>query len=126
MPVTIVPFDSGQHQGIADNLLPSGQFALVQNGQLARDGQMRTRPGFTALGTTVYGSGSFVGYDLYSYNDRLLALGDRLSKGFPTDVFEYTQGAGAAVWKPSDPSGVAGGGMRLPRATKVRDLGSPP
>lgn len=123
MAVTVIPFDSGQHQGISKNLLPTGQFALLQNGQLDRDGRIRTRPGFTQVASTTYGSGAFVGYDLFSYNDRLMALGDRLAKSFPTDVFEYTQGAGAAAWRPTDPDSTH---MRLPRATKVRDLGSPP
>lgn len=120
---TIIPFDAGQHQGIDKRLLPSGTFALLENGQLDRDGRIRSRPGFTALGTTPYGSGTVVLYDLVAYNDRLLALGDRVGVGFPTDLFELVQG-GAAVWRPTVPD--LGSNIRLPRATRVRDLGSPP
>lgn len=123
MQETVIPFDSGQHQGIDKRLLPSGTFALLENGQLDRDGRIRSRPGFSAIAATTYGSGTHVAYDLATYNDRLLALGDRLSKGFPTDLFEYTQGAGAAAWRPTTPDVDV---IRLPRATRVRDVGSPP
>lgn len=123
MQETVIPFDSGQHQGIDKRLLPSGTFALLENGQLDRDGRIRSRPGFSAIAATTYGSGTMVAYDLATFNDRLVALGDRLSKGYPTDLFEYTQGAGAAAWRPTSPDVDA---IRLPRATRVRDVGSPP
>ncbi len=122
MPVTVVPFDAGQHQGISKNLLPTGTFALLENGQLDRDGRLRVRAGFAQVASTTYGIGTFVGYDLYSYNDRLLALGDRTALGFPTDLFEFTQGYGAKAWRPTDPDNTL---PRLPRTTRVRDIGSP-
>lgn len=121
MAVRTIPFDAGQEQGV-DKALLSGRFSLVRNGVLSRDGQLRPRPAFTALPVTAYGTGSFVAYDLASYNDRLLALGDVMGLGYPTDIAEYVEG-GAAAWRPSVPSPTV---PRLPRATLLRDLPQPP
>lgn len=121
MAVKTIPFDAGQEQGIDKSLL-SGRFSLVRNGVLSRDGQLRPRPAFTALAATAYGTGTFVAYDLASYNDRLIALGDVMGLGYPTDVAEYIEGA-AAAWRPTVPSPVV---PRLPRATLIRDLPQPP
>src|SRR5688572_9807578 len=121
MAVRTIPFDSGQEQGV-DRALLSGRFSLVRNGILARDGQLRPRPPLTALGATAYGTGSAVVYDLVSFNGRLLALGDVIGRGYPTDVLELTEG-GAAAWRPTVPSATF---PRLPRATRVRDLTQPP
>lgn len=121
MAVRTIPFDAGQDQGIEKALL-SGRFSLVRNGVLSREGQLRPRPAYTALASTSYGTGTFVAYDLVSYNDRLVALGDVLGVGYATDVFELVEG-GAAQWRPTVPSPVV---PRLPRATLVRDLPQPP
>src|SRR6187399_2813012 len=102
MAVRTIPFDSGQEQGVDRSLL-SGRFSLVRNGVLARDGQLRPRPAYTALGSTAYGSGSAVVYDLMPFNDRLLALGDIIGRGYPTDVLEFVED-GAAAWRPTVPS----------------------
>lgn len=121
MAVRTIPFDQGQNQGIEPKLL-DGQFSLVCNAVLAIDGQLRPRPGFTAFATTVYGSGSFVAYDLFSYGDRLCAFGDSMGAGYATDIFELVEG-GAAAWHPTVSSPTV---ARLPRATGVRDLPQPP
>jgi hypothetical protein len=122
MAVRTIPFDAGQQQGI-DRALLSGKFSLVRNGVLSRDGQLRPRPAYTAIPDTAYGDSSTTVaiYDLFSYNDRLVAFGDVLDRGYPTDVFEYVDGAQAwrgTVVNPTFP--------RLPRATRVRDLAQPP
>lgn len=122
MAVRTIPFDAGQQQGI-DKALLSGQFSLVRNGVLLRDGQLRPRPAYTALPTTTYGTGGFVAYDLASLNDRLVALADALARGYATDLFEYLDDSGAAAWRPTVVSPTA---PRLPRATNVRDLTQPP
>src|SRR6187551_3483408 len=121
MAVRTIAFDQGQNQGIESKLLDGG-FNLVRNGVLAIDGQLRPRPGFTALASTVYGSGSFVAYDLFSYGERLCAFGDSTGAGYATDIFELVDGA-AAAWHPTVPSPTV---PRLPRATGVRDLPQPP
>lgn len=121
MAVRTIAFDQGQNQGIESKLL-DGSFSLVRNGVLAIDGQLRPRPGFTALATTVYGSGSFVAYDLFSYGERLCAFGDSMGAGYATDIFELVED-GAAAWHPTVPSPTV---PRLPRATGVRDLPQPP
>jgi hypothetical protein len=121
MTVRTILFDQGQNQGIDRSLL-DGRFSLVRNGVLSRDGQLRPRPGYTALPDTLYGSGTFVAYDLFAYGERLVAFGDSMGMGYPTDLFEYVTG-GAAAWRGTTPNPTH---IRLPRATGVRDLAQPP
>lgn len=125
MPITLLPFNGGIHEEIDRVLLPDGALDDAVNVELDRGGRLVVRPGFTALGVTSHGSGNVTAYDLFSFNDRLVALGDRTtptSLGFPTDVAQYTT-AGASDWQPSGDSAVL---ARLPRATEVRDIGRPP
>jgi hypothetical protein len=128
VPVATIPFDSGQQQGVDAKLLPDGQFSLIVNGVLARDGQIRPRPAYTALGNGVYGEGGLIAYDLFSYNDRLCALADVATvalptgRGFPTDLYELVEG-GSEEWRASSPGAAH---IRLPRATGMVDMGIPP
>lgn len=122
MPLQLIPFAGGLQGHIDPRLLPDGALADAVNVELDREGRFVGRARYQAIASTVYGSGTFVGYDLFSVGDRLFALGDRRGNGFPTDVFEYVTGA-AAAWVPSDSSPA---NHRLPRATRLREVGRPP
>lgn len=121
--VLTIPLDSGINESTDKRLLPDGQLRRVVNVRLARNGQLRVRPGYTARAATVYGSGSLVAYDVCSYNDRLIAIGDRMGKGFPTDLFSFVAAAQVAnewVGTTQDATCV------LSRVTGIRDIASPP
>jgi hypothetical protein len=122
MPIQLFPFNGGIQGGMDTRLLPDGALSDAINCQLDRDGRLVGRAGFTALATTVYGSGAFVGYDLFSVGERLFAFGDRNGKGYATDIFEYVTGS-AAVWVPSNLTSAV---HRLPRATALREVGRAP
>ena len=122
MTLQLIPLVGGLQGHIDPRLLPDGALSDAVNVEFDRDGRVVGRARYQAIGTTVYGSGAFVGYDLFSVGDRLFALGDKGSAGYPTDIFEYTPG-GAALWSPT--SRVTSS-KRLPRATRLRDIGRPP
>lgn len=105
MPLTTFPLASGENDSVDSKLLPDGLVRRAENVVLQRDGRMSIRPAFSALGTTTYGTGTFVGYDLAEYRGRVVALGDRLGLGLPTDVFELQPDGSARAWRPSDPDG---------------------
>lgn len=122
MGLQLFPLTGGMQQGYDVRLLPDGVLANAVNCEFERVGRVAGRAQYQAIASSVYGTGTFVGYDLFSVGDRLFALGDRRANGFPTDVFEYTPD-GAAKWVPSDPSPAV---HRLPRATRLREVGRPP
>lgn len=124
MPLQLVPFVGGLQGHIDPRLLPDGALSDAVNVEFDLEGRVVGRARYQAIGSAVYGSGTFVGYDLFAVGDRLFALGDRMGHGFPSDVFEYTPG-GVAPWSPSDRLS-SGSPVRLPRATRLRDIGRPP
>lgn len=79
MPVlTRFRLDGGTNQQAARKLLPQqGLLRRVVNFDLRRDNELAVRPGFTALGRTMYGgnSNNLTACDLFAYDDRLFALG---------------------------------------------------
>ncbi len=121
MPLQVFPFTGGLNQHVDVRLLPDGVLANAVNCELDRIGRVVGRAKYTAQATTTYDSGTLTAYDLFSVDDRLFALGDRLGLGFPTDVYERVEN-GAKAWAPTtrinDP--------RIPPATRVRDIGRPP
>lgn len=118
----VIPLDGGHDTSVDKRLAGLARFRTVVNGRLDADGRVRSRPRYQALATTTYGTGTFAAYDLFELDGRLCALGDRLSRGFPTDVFEYVNSG--AAWRPTDTVGSTI--PRLPRATGVRELPRPP
>ena len=104
MPITLIPLVGGIQGQIDHRLLPDGALKTATNVEQDREGRLIGRASYTAVATTTYGTGAHVAYDLFAFNDRLLALGDAQSKGFPTDVFEYLP-SGAARWRPSSAAG---------------------
>lgn len=124
MPLKTFPFASGIRRDIDIRLLPDGLLHDAVNCEMDRLGRMRVRPGYTAVAATVYGTGTLVAYDLFTLNDRLFALGDAHSYGFPSDIFELLPTGSAARWRPS--SSNTANSPRLPRATKVREIARPP
>ncbi len=128
MPLQLIPFSTGLRGDIDPRLLPDGSLADAVNVEMDRDGRLAGRARYQAIATTVYGTGTFVAYDLFSVGDRLFAFGDRNAKGYPTDVFEYiSSSAAAAAWSPSDhATGSTVTAHRLPRATRLREIARPP
>lgn len=124
MPIRTFPLASGVRRDIDIRLLPDGLLHDAVNVELDRAGRMVVRPNYTAIATTVYGSGTLVAYELFSLNDRLFCIGDAQSYGFPSDIFELTPSGGAARWRPSSTNNA--NSPRLPRATKVREIARPP
>lgn len=121
MALQLFPLTGGLNQQIDARLLPDGVLANAVNCELTRVGRVQARAKYTALAATSYDTATLTAYDLFSVDDRLYALGDRLGKGWPSDVFEYVNG-GAAAWSPTS----RGGDPKIPPATRVRDIGRPP
>lgn len=121
---TTIPFSGGQDTTVDKHLAGLSKFRSVINGRLDADGRLVSRPGYTALPVTAYGSGNHVAYDLFDLDGRLCSLGDRRGDGHPTDVFEYVEGA-AAAWKPSGTTS-ATDVPRLPRGTRLVEIARPP
>lgn len=121
MPLQVFPLTGGMNQAVDVRLLPDGVLANAVNCELERIGRIVGRAKYTAQAVTSYDSGNLTAYDLFSVDDRLFAIGDRLGFGFPTDIFERVEN-GAAAWAPT----YRGGTARLPPATRVRDIGRPP
>lgn len=121
MPIQVFPLTGGMNQQWDARLLPDGVLANAVNCELERIGRIVGRAKYTAVAQTTYDTGTMVAYDLFSVDDQLYAMGDRLSRGYPTDVFRFLTGA-AAVWSPSattnDP--------RLTPVNRLRDIGRPP
>lgn len=123
--IVVFPFTGGAETGTDRAVLPDGKLADAQNCEMDRIGRLRVRPGYVAQPTTAFrGPSALVAYDLFTLNDRLFALADANSYGFPADIFEYFSAGLAATWKPTS---VHNGAVpRLPRATRVRELAQPP
>jgi len=119
----VIPLDGGHDTTVDKRLAGLARFRSVVNGRLDADGRIVSRPRYQQLGTTTYGSGTFAAYDLFELDGRLCALGDRLSLGHPTDIFEHTP-TGGAVWRPTD--AVTSSIPRLPRGTGLREMPRPP
>src|SRR5262245_12279970 len=114
MPLQLFPLTGGLNQGYDVRLLPDGVLANAVNCEIERIGRLVGRAKYTAVAQTTFDSGTHVAYDLFSVDDQLYAIGDRLSRGYPTDVFRYVVGA-AAAWSPSQTTG----DPRLPPVTRV-------
>jgi hypothetical protein len=124
MPISIIPLVGGINSHVDTRLLPDGALADAVNVEADRQGRVIGRAKFSAQAATVYDSGTLVAYDLFQFNDRLFALGDAQSYGFPSDIFEMCPTGAAAAWRPTSTENEAT--PRLPRATAVRDLCRPP
>lgn len=120
---TVIPVDGGHDTSIDKRLSGLAKFRQVVNGRLDADGRIVSRPRYVQIPSTTYGAGTFNAYDLFELDGRLCALADRLSLGFPTDVFEFISGGGAS-WRPTDT--VSTTFPRLPRGTGLRELPRPP
>lgn len=124
MTIRTFPLASGLRRDVDIRLLPDGLLHDAVNVELDRAGRMVVRPNYTAVASTVYGSGTLVAFDIFSLNDRLFCLGDAHSYGFPCDVYELIPSGAAARWRPSSTNNA--NSPRLPRATKVREIARPP
>lgn len=120
-----IPFVGGHDTTADKHLAGLSRLRTVINGRLDADGRIISRPNYTALATTTYGTGAHVCYDLFELDGRLCSLGDRKGLGHPSDVFEFIEAGGAAAWKPTSLS-TAVEPPRLPRGTHLREVGRPP
>lgn len=118
-------FNSGFDESADKKLLPPGTLRAAVNAVLRRDGQLEVRPGFTGLGQTTQSGSNMTAYDVVAYNERLVAFGDAISQGYPSDIFELVQST-PAVWRQMSAQFGSGPGARIPPATAVRDLGRLP
>jgi hypothetical protein len=116
------PFNVGGNEAVDQRLLPDGALKEALDVVLRRDGQLEVRPGYTALPLTTFSANPLEAYDLVSYSDRLLCLGDQTDRGYPTDLFEWLEERG--LWRGTGSTDTDG--VRLPPATAVRDLGRIP
>ncbi len=118
--VVTIPLNTGCHEETDIRVLSDGRLRTVRNGRLDREGRLRVRAGYTAIHPGTYGSGSadLVAYDLFSFRGRLVALGDRLGKGFATDLFEYV--GEAESWRSQ--ATATSYTIPLPRATALRNV----
>lgn len=93
-----VPFNAGMREDIDPKLLPDGLFTRLENARYRKDGRLGLRNGYEELSMTTDDGGTLVPYDLASYRDRLVVLGNERGDGFPTNVYEYT-GMSGIGWK---------------------------
>jgi hypothetical protein len=122
MPSQVFPL-LGLNQSITPRMAPSGTLRRAENCEMLQDGALRVRPGYTALGLTTYGLDSaaeFTPYDLHKHRENLVALGDSLGFGYPTDVFQYLDGV-ANSWRPT--AAEFGEVPRLGSLTGARNVG---
>lgn len=123
MPVlTRFRLDGGTNQQAARKLLPQqGLLRRVVNFDLRRDNELAVRPGFTALARTMYGgnSNNLTACDLFTYDERLFALGTQAGASSERVLlFEYLGELKAwGVFPRGDSS------LRLPGVTRVRSVG---
>lgn len=113
-----IPFDAGQDESTAKELLPRGILRTAQDVRLARNGRLEPRPAMADIsqggtGGTIYADG------LFAYRDRPLVLG---SSGSAAEVpFEaYHQVTDATTWYGLTDE--ANGNLQVPGVTDVRDL----
>jgi hypothetical protein len=117
-----IALDGGAYEGADKKLVPDGVLRVAENVILRRDGQLEVRPADVAVSMTTYNDRSLEAFDLVNHDERLVALGDDNSEGCPTDI--YTLVEKAQAWRPS--GGGGSGVLRLPYASKLRDMGSSP
>jgi hypothetical protein len=117
-----IPFALGQDEETAPRELPLGPLREAVNVRQRRGKSFGVRADYTAALMTEF-DGTLVPYGLYNLNGRLLALGDRLFAGFPSDLFEYVQQPGGA-WKGTLAVGATG--TRVPPITRLRNVGQVP
>lgn len=112
--------DGGTNQQAARKLLPAeGLLRRVVNLRLRRDNELAVRPGFTAFATGIYNQGSATVsiFDLFSYDNRLFALGSISTATTQIALYEYV--GGVKGWRRFGVS------TRFPGATRLRELGAP-
>jgi hypothetical protein len=100
-----VPFTAGMREDVDSKLLPQGVFARLQNARYRKDGRLGLRNGYAALSMTTSDGEDLVPYDVTTFRDRLVVLGNELGEGFPTNLYEYTEIEGIGWRTPTnDPS----------------------
>lgn len=116
-----VPFNAGVREDIDPKLLPDGLFARLENARYRKDGSLGLRNGYTSLSMLTKDARSLVPYDVASYRDRLVVLGNELDEGFPTALYEYTGITGIGWRTLGDPSAHI-----LDPFTDAKNLAAPP
>jgi len=96
-----IPLVFGVKNGVEPKYAPSGVMAVAKNLRVQKDGRLVSRTGYV-LQSMVTTSGQLNASDLHEYQGRLCALGTDLVDGFPSDIFELTNGSAAEVWRGSD------------------------
>lgn len=102
MPIQVFPF-GGMSQSKDPRLTPDGVLIRSNNCEILTDGALRVRPGYQALPLSCYGliASTFTPFDLVSYGEDLVAFGDALGYGFPTDLFMLLDAAAPFRWRPT-------------------------
>jgi hypothetical protein len=88
------PFDSGQREDAARQVLPDGLLREVRNMYLRRDGQLAAFPGDAQLANTCPGSATLTVDQLCQFREELCAIG-RDTSAVCQRVFVYTGGTPA-------------------------------
>lgn len=87
-----IAFNAGQDESADSVWQPADKLRLLSNGRLTRDGRIEVRPGYTALTTSIFGSGTLRAFDLATFDDRLVAYATTDSTDVGADnVYEYNE-----------------------------------
>ncbi len=117
-----VPFAMGQDESISPVEMPSGPLREATNVRQRRFHSFGVRPDYPAVSMSEYG-GTVVPYDVYELNAKLVVLGDRQSRGRPTDLFTLVN-QGPGNWRGTAPTPLSY--SRVPPVTRLRNVGRVP
>lgn len=96
-----IPLSLGLAQRVDPKVAPLGVLAVASNLRVRKDGRLVSRNGYALVSNTTR-NGSLVAYDLTSYRQRLVVLGNDASDGYPTDLFEFTNTPTSQPWRATD------------------------
>lgn len=103
MRIVSLPFSLGRADRVDPKVAPLGVLATAKNLRVRKDGRLASRNGYELQAATTR-NGTLVAYDVTSYRQRLVAMGNDTGDGYPTDLFEFVNVAGTQVWRPTDDS----------------------
>lgn len=99
MPVlTEFPFGGGLNEHVSKRMLPDGVLEYCENLRPGLQGELVTRPGYTALGMDGLNAGTVTALDLTGYGDQFVCVGRAHGTSGPREFFVYND-AGHWDWR---------------------------
>ncbi len=106
MQIVSIPLFLGRVDSKDAKIAPLGFLATAKNLRVRKDGRLVSRNGYELL-SAACPAGTMVAYDVTSYRQRLVAMGNAGSDGYPTELFEFTNVPTSTPWRGTDNSGAS-------------------